>query len=312
MLDGFSEALRATADEPRDMPAAETRFPGRILLAEDGLDNQRFIAFILKKAGVEVTVADNGQMALDYVQSAGEEGNPFDVILMDMQMPVMDGYTATRRLRNQGYAGPIIALTAHAMARTGRNALMPAATTTPPSRSTGRSSWPRSTTGWPVAKPATTHASPRLARASESRPRPPLLSIRRWLPILCWGSWSICSLRKCRTGSTPLRLKPRAVTGSSWSELPINSKGRLAAMGSTRSRRLLLGWKPPRKIARMKNGFSRRAKNFLIFAAAFAPARCRTRRTSAEKKPPERLCPRGAKDTDFSGSDWTLPRWSQP
>ena len=116
MLDGTSEALCATVDGPHDKPAADTRLLGRILLAEDGLDNQRFIAFVLKKAGAQVTIAGNGQVAVDNVQSAREEGNPFDVILMDMQMPVMDGYTATDRLREQGYTAPIVALTAHAMA----------------------------------------------------------------------------------------------------------------------------------------------------------------------------------------------------
>ncbi len=87
----------------------------RVLLAEDGPDNQRLISFLLSKAGAEVTVAENGQVAVDLVSAAKARNESYDVILMDMQMPVMDGYSATKRLRAEGYEGPIVALTAHAM-----------------------------------------------------------------------------------------------------------------------------------------------------------------------------------------------------
>ncbi len=87
----------------------------RVLLAEDGPDNQRLIAFILRKAGAEVALAENGKEALDLALMAQRENRPFDVIFMDMQMPIMDGYQATRSLRNAGYTKPIVALTAQAM-----------------------------------------------------------------------------------------------------------------------------------------------------------------------------------------------------
>jgi CheY-like chemotaxis protein len=88
----------------------------RILLAEDGEDNQRLISFHLKKAGATVTPAENGRVAIERVAEAEAAGSPFHLVLMDMQMPELDGYTATRRLRAQGFAVPVIALTAHAMA----------------------------------------------------------------------------------------------------------------------------------------------------------------------------------------------------
>ena len=87
----------------------------RILLVEDGEDNRRLISFTLEKAGFQVSQAENGQAGAELALAARDAGEPFDVILMDMQMPVMDGYDATRRLREAHLEQPIIALTAHAM-----------------------------------------------------------------------------------------------------------------------------------------------------------------------------------------------------
>jgi Amt family ammonium transporter len=91
------------------------RIGGRVLLVEDGVDNQRLLSVILRRAGADVVVVANGKEGVEAVASSQQEGAPFGVVLMDMQMPVMDGYTATRLLRERGYLGQIIALTAHAM-----------------------------------------------------------------------------------------------------------------------------------------------------------------------------------------------------
>ncbi|MBL9147695.1 MAG: response regulator [Phycisphaerae bacterium] len=91
-----------------------TAFPGpvRVLLAEDAPDTRRLFSYHLTRAGATVDVADSGRAALDAIESANA---PYDLILMDMQMPGLDGYTATRRLRDRGVATPVIAITAHAM-----------------------------------------------------------------------------------------------------------------------------------------------------------------------------------------------------
>ena len=98
-------------------PPATTkiRLSGRILLAEDGIDNQRLIAFHLRSAGATVETADNGRIALDMIQRQEAAGMPFDLLVSDMQMPEMDGYSLARNLREAGSKLPILALTANAM-----------------------------------------------------------------------------------------------------------------------------------------------------------------------------------------------------
>jgi PAS domain S-box-containing protein len=87
---------------------------GRILLAEDGLDNQRLIAFLLKKSGATVDVAGDGKVALKMMDEAIASQQPYDLLITDMQMPVMDGYLLVETLRSRGVKLPILALTAHA------------------------------------------------------------------------------------------------------------------------------------------------------------------------------------------------------
>lgn len=88
---------------------------GNVLVAEDSTDSQKLIAFYLRKLGLESTLVSDGKTAIDAALEAVRIGNPFDMILMDMQMPELDGYEATRRLRSQGYKGAIVALTGNAL-----------------------------------------------------------------------------------------------------------------------------------------------------------------------------------------------------
>ncbi|MGV6826787.1 MAG: ATP-binding protein [bacterium] len=83
---------------------------GRVLLVEDVEDSQQLVAMYLRQAGLDVELANNGQEAVDAASA-----KPFDLVLMDIQMPVMDGQTATRMLRNMDYSQPVVALTANAL-----------------------------------------------------------------------------------------------------------------------------------------------------------------------------------------------------
>ncbi len=84
----------------------------RVLLAEDSPDTQRLLDFMLSKQGADVVVADNGEVAAKLAMAARDEQRPFDVILMDIDMPIMDGNVAVATLREAGYDLPVIALTA--------------------------------------------------------------------------------------------------------------------------------------------------------------------------------------------------------
>jgi len=118
--DPQSHAFGIPEDAGRSTPSTFD-FKYRILVAEDGPDKRRLIDSVLNKAGAEVTIVEDGKLAVEAAMAAlnrrHDDGpqRPFDCVLMDMQMPVMDGYSATRLLRQKGYTGPIIALIAHAL-----------------------------------------------------------------------------------------------------------------------------------------------------------------------------------------------------
>lgn len=91
--------------------ATTSRLKGRrILLADDAPDNRVLISRFLEREGAAVDHAENGQEAVEKAMASA-----YDLVLIDIQMPILDGIEATRRLRSCGFRQPILALTAHAM-----------------------------------------------------------------------------------------------------------------------------------------------------------------------------------------------------
>ncbi len=123
-----AEVAAATAEvrqiEREEPGAGDVDLSGlRVLLVEDGADNRRLITFQLRRAGAVVETAADGVEGLEAGTEAWRAGRGFDVILMDMQMPRLDGIGATRALRERGVGTPVIALSAHAMEEDRRSAL---------------------------------------------------------------------------------------------------------------------------------------------------------------------------------------------
>jgi len=108
------EALQAAA-RIDEASITSWRFPAaRVLVADDAAENRELLELVLGGLGLEVLLAVNGAEALEHVRVAGDDA-PIEVILMDIQMPVMDGYQAMAALRAEGWTRPVVALTANVM-----------------------------------------------------------------------------------------------------------------------------------------------------------------------------------------------------
>ena len=114
---------------PPESATLRTSVPGRmplharILLVEDSEDNQLLFCHVLTKAGATVDCANDGAQGITMALEASQQDRPYDLILMDVQMPELDGKEAARRLRVSGITSPIVALSAAAMEHNRREAL---------------------------------------------------------------------------------------------------------------------------------------------------------------------------------------------
>ncbi len=119
-LDGARGALRCLPARGTPAPAAAQALPEalrgkRILVVDDSFENREVLRFLLQEAGASCESAMNGQAGVERALAAEKEHAPFDAILMDMNMPVVDGFEATRALTRAGVTTPVIALTALAL-----------------------------------------------------------------------------------------------------------------------------------------------------------------------------------------------------
>lgn len=108
---------RARSREAFSVALSKSPFSLKILVAEDNMVNQRLARKVLEKIGHKVTIANNGREALDFLEKAHQDKEKFDVVFMDLQMPEMDGLSATAEIRCRPHLAEqrIYAMTAHAM-----------------------------------------------------------------------------------------------------------------------------------------------------------------------------------------------------
>ncbi len=113
----MDEALPETLNVPVTVPVKkQTMLEGvRVLVADDSADNRLLMSMMLRSWGIGCTAVEDGRLAVDEALQKVREGQPYELILMDMQMPRVDGIEATKELRAKGYGLPIVMLTAHAL-----------------------------------------------------------------------------------------------------------------------------------------------------------------------------------------------------
>jgi len=123
----FTLSLPLVAAQGPQAPASEpqrgSRFQGRILVVEDNVINVRVLCELLRRRGLEVETSDNGSDGFQQAMAAAGSDRAFDLVLLDMYMPIQDGFTTARKLKDAGHIAPVVALTASAMAEDQRRCL---------------------------------------------------------------------------------------------------------------------------------------------------------------------------------------------